>query len=413
MTTGIQPTGTDTMRYHRPVGERRSRERRHRNVLVAVERRKGSDRRAAAATRFGASSSVHPDVVQDVSSDRGRAVQRAAADAESAWRNEYGEAIDLQEVKEHLAAIVHAVDDEAPRMALEPRLRSVLGRRLLEMVRVELIRNWRLDDPGTHSACEILATLDTLEALRTAIEPNWTNYFASRLSGPDGLGLVVEVAHDLRSPLTSILFLAETLQRGQSGDVNELQSRQLGLIYSAALGLSEMASNVIELARSGNRLASDEPTPFSIKDLLWSVCDITLPIAAEKGLTIKVVPPASDHRLGQPLALSRVLLNLTTNALNFTEGGFVEIAARERGPLEVEFSVRDTGPGIAPEALDTLCSPFRRKPGGNEYAFSGTGVGLALCRRLVEAMDSELRVESRPNWGTRFCFAVRLEETLL
>ena len=184
------------------------------------------------------------------------------------------------------------------------------------------------------------------------------------------------------------------------------------MIYSAALGLSEMASNVIELARNGNRLASDEPTAFSIKDLLWSVCDIIRPIAAEKGLTVNVVPLASDHRLGQPLALSRVLLNLATNALNFTESGFVEIAAREQGPLEVEFSVRDTGPGITPEAVDTLCSPFRRRPGGDEYAFSGTGVGLALCRRLVEAMNSELRVESRPHWGTLFRFTVRLEENL-
>ncbi len=411
MTTGLRATGTDSRRYRRPLGERRRRERRCRNGLVAIERRKGADRRAA-TTAASEPISIRPNVVQDLPSDRGRAVQKAVADAESTWRNEYGEAVDLQEVKDLLAAIVHAVDDEAPRVDLEPHLQSVLGRHLLEMVRTELIRNWRLDDPETHSACEILATLDTLEALRTAMEPNWTNYFASRLAGPDGLGLVVEVAHDLRSPLTSILFLAETLQRGQSGDVNELQSRQLGLIYSAALGLSEMASNVIELARNGNRLASDEPTPFSIPDVLWSVFDITRPIAAEKGLTIKVVPPASDHRLGQPLALSRVLLNLTTNALNFTDGGFVEIAAREQGSLEVEFSVRDTGPGIALEALDTLCSPFRRKPGGDEYAFSGTGVGLALCRRLVEAMNSELRIESRPDWGTRFYFTVRLEQTL-
>jgi len=85
--------------------------------------------------------------------------------------------------------------------------------------------------------------------------------FSSRLSGPDGLDLVVEVAHDLRSPVTSIIFLAETLSRGQSGDINDLQRRQLRLIYSAALGLSSMASDVIELARGGDQLVEREQSP--------------------------------------------------------------------------------------------------------------------------------------------------------
>src|SRR5437867_9069491 len=74
------------------------------------------------------------------------------------------------------------------------------------------------------------------------------------LAGPNGLDLVVELAHDLRSPLTSILFLAEALQQGQGGAVTPEQSRQLGLIYSAALCLCATASDVLELARGGHRL---------------------------------------------------------------------------------------------------------------------------------------------------------------
>ena len=212
-----------------------------------------------------------------------------------------------------------------------------------------------------------------------------------------------------RSPLTSILFLSETLQRRLSGDLNELQHRQLGLIYSASLGLSELASDLIELARGGNRLAESEPTPLSLSEVMESVRDIVRPMAEEKGLDIRLLPPENDHRLGHPLALSRVLLNLTTNALKFTDSGFVEVVARETNQTRVEFSVRDTGRGISPAALERLYAPFRRTNQGDGYAFSGTGLGLALCRQLVAVMNSTLHVETRANWGTRFFFDLDLD----
>jgi signal transduction histidine kinase len=177
--------------------------------------------------------------------------------------------------------------------------------------------------------------------------------------------------------------------------VSDLQHRQLGLVYSAALGLSELASNVIELARGGTRLADDDPVPFSVTEALEAVHNMVHPMAEEKGLQIRLLAPACDHRLGHPDSLSRILLNLTTNALKFTEEGFVEIVAREKNLTQVEFSVRDSGKGINPEAQETLYLPFRRAVEGDGYHFSGTGLGLALCRRLVEVMGSQLEVESR------------------
>jgi signal transduction histidine kinase len=337
-------------------------------------------------------------------------LQAAAERVAASWSNEAGDAAGDQEVADLIGAIVRHVAAPTARSPVDARLSSVVGRRLLELFRTEVIRSWRESDqpPGTS---EILHTLQRIEMLQQAIGPSWDQYFASRLAGPGGLELVVEVAHDLRSPLTSILFLAEMLQRGRSGDVNELQHRQLGLVYSAALGLSTMASNVIEMARGGNRLAEEEPSPFSVREILESVHDIVRPIAEEKGLSVQIAHPIEDHRLGHPQALSRVLLNLTTNALKFTEEGFVRIDARKRGRAEVEFSVRDSGNGISPKALETLYMPFRRSATGDGYAFSGTGLGLALSRKLVEAMGSELRVETKPGWGTRFYFELHLAPT--
>ena len=241
-----------------------------------------------------------------------------------------------------------------------------------------------------------------------AIEPGWAQDLTARLSGPDGLELLVQIAHDLRTPLTSILFLAETLQRGQSGPVSELQRRQLGLIYGAALGLSSVASDVIELARGGDQLVEKEPEPFSVSGVLQSVRDIVWPIAEEKRLTLRLLPPPTDQRLGHPIALSRVLLNLTTNALKFTDEGYVEIVTRETAPTGVEFAVRDSGKGIDPAVVNSLYEPFRQSAGGRRLCFSDTGLGLTMCRKLVQAMDSELHVETRPGWGTRFYFEVDL-----
>jgi signal transduction histidine kinase len=288
-----------------------------------------------------------------------------------------------------------------------------LGRRVLESLRSEVLHAWRAVSPPPEPA-DVLALFEALERVREALELDDTEDFRSRLSGADGLDLVVEVAHDLRSPLTSILFLADTLGRGQSGGLNELQQRQLRLIYSAALGLNSLASDVIELARGGDRLVETEPEPFSIAEVLESLHRMVRPIAEEKGLEIHYTIPTSERREGRPMALSRVLLNLTTNALKFTDEGFVAIAGKAKGLTGVEFSVRDTGHGITKDALSTLFNPFqhsRARRGHTGYHFSGTGLGLAMCRKLVTAMGSELKCESRPDWGTRFYFEVDLPIT--
>src|SRR5216110_2571096 len=278
--------------------------------------------------------------------------------------------------------------NETPQV--DKRINSAFGRRLLELLRHEIVEGWR--DGGAPDS-ELLPLLVAIERVRVAIEPSWAQTFAQHLSGSDGLALLMDVAHDLRSPLTSILVLAETLQRGQSGAVNDVQRRQLGLIYTAALGLSSVASDIIEFTQGGDQLAEtlqrgqsgavndvqrrqlgliytaalglssvasdiieftqggdqlveQEPSPFSITAMLESVRDIVRPIAEEKHLTVRLLAPTHDQRMGHSVALSRVLLNLTTNALKFTDDGYVEIVAQEiggEGSNRIEFAVRDSG----------------------------------------------------------------------
>ena len=292
----------------------------------------------------------------------------------------------------------------------EPGIRerpsSQLRQLLLDRLEAEI-----LSEQGRGNLADVHSlerVLEALEQVRSALLLDPDDLVKVPFSGPRGSELVAEIAHDLRSPLTSILTLAETLQRGQSGEVNDVQRRQLGLIYSAALALSSTASDLIELAHGGDSLAQKERSPFSVTDMLESVHDIVYPLAEEKGLGLQHSVGISEWRLGYPLALSRVLLNLTTNALKFTDEGFVEIAVSATNPNEVEFSVRDTGKGLDSDSLATLYQPFRRMSGRQGYCFSGTGLGLVICRRLVEALGSSLEIETEKGWGTRFHFRIKL-----
>jgi len=355
---------------------------------------------------------LQPAPGEDDAGTPGAMLRAAAAAVRTTWQDERGDALDAAEATQVLEWLVtaaqHAAWGGAPER--EGSAANSLGRHLLEQLRAELVRAWRAAEPPPAPEA-VLTVLEAVERVREAVDPDWSQYFTSRLTGPDGLNLVVDVAHDIRSPLTSVLFLAETLGRAQSGPVNELQRRQLRLIYSAALGLSTLTSDVIELARGGDQLVDKEAEPFSLTELLESLHDVVRPVAEEKGLALRFTVTTSDHRLGRPLPLSRVLLNLTSNALKFTDEGYVEITIKAKGLNRVEFSVRDTGRGISKEAIASLYLPFRRsrsRKGPSGYHFSGTGLGLAMCRKLLEALGSELKYETRPDWGTRFFFALDL-----
>ncbi len=319
------------------------------------------------------------------------------------WRHFSEDAVSQAEVAAGVAEVVARVLEAADGNEFEEyTTASPLARRVLAGLRREVV-----DRCGGPSA-DWAALLKAIERVAVSQEARWSDRFQDRMTGPTGLDLIVEVAHDLRSPLTSILFLAETMLHGRSGPLTPLQERQLGLVYSAAFGLNAVASDVIELVRGGDRLVGREKQPFSVGEVLESVRDIVLPIAEEKGLELRFEGPAADHRMGHPGALNRILLNLTTNALKFTAEGFVEVKVVELDGDTVECSVRDTGRGIPAAAMPTLFEPFRRRQQPGDYAFSGSGLGLSICRKLVEAMGSDLTVKTVQGEGTWFAFRLQL-----
>ena len=346
------------------------------------------------------------ELVRPVAGVSSRLLTKAVRRVEARWLQLYGPSNDTGDIPRLLAAFALAadrrdaqyVDDLFPRPALR------LSQHLLDLIEDELVTIWNAGEAASH---HVLPAVAAVRDVRAAIEQRFQHLPGAPLLGADGLEFLIEFAHDLRSPLNAVLFLAENLQQGRSGAVNGLQRRQLGLIYSAALALSGVASNALGLARERDYLEESEPTPFSITEMFESIRDIVRPMAEEKGLALHLVPPRVDLRLGHPLELNRTLLNLATNGLKFTHQGSVSIQAEDSDGDQLVFSVSDTGGGINPQAREALFQPFRRSSGEQRYTFSSTGLGLAIARRLVAAMGGKLAFDTSSE-GTRFYFTLDL-----
>jgi len=259
------------------------------------------------------------------------------------------------------------------------------------------------------SATDLLQSVTAIERLSAALEGDVAVRFAQQVSGRDAQQRLVEVAHDMRSPLNAILLLVERLQHGHGGPVTNTQQHHLSLVYSAAFGLSSMANDLMDIARGGARLLAEPPRAFSISSVLRSVRDVVQPVAAERRLTLRFSGPPNDQRLGQESALQRVLLNLTTNALKFTTVGSVTVEVQQCvDPDALQFVVEDTGRGMPSSQLDDIFTSISAPRTATPESFSADGFGLALCRKLVTAMRGELVVESRVDHGTRFTFSLQL-----
>lgn len=281
----------------------------------------------------------------------------------------------------------------------------VLAHEYVDRLRSHLVRE--LSGCGCLDGRDVVRTMALLEQLSEAWKQTDRGKFMACLTGSESSSAVVAIAHDMRSPLSSILILVESLRRGgwSKGAGTAIRNRQLGLIYGAAHGLATLASDLIDAARGEEHFDGDA-RPFSIVETMRSVRAIVQPIAEEKGLTLVIEHPAIDARVGQSAPLHRVLLNLTSNALRYTENGSVTLGCREITSERVQFWVEDTGGGLPQAVQDTLFDAFRPEP--IALRFSSAGLGLATVRALLCAMGTTLRVETSPERGTRLSFGLEL-----
>ncbi len=249
------------------------------------------------------------------------------------------------------------------------------------------------------TACEIERMFEVLSSAQAELLDHWHSIESLRRAE-----LLAEGFHDLHSPLTSVLFLADALYGGQSGPLTQAQRRQIRLIYTASLTLLNLVDNVLSSRNFEAGEAKAELRPFSLAAIVEEVHRITRPLAEQSQLWLHFEPDCNQARIGDPDVLRRVLLNLVTNAISYTDDGGVTIRLQESdGDLVI--LVEDTGPGIAEQQLAELFTPFRAgrdDRGRGDGRFSGAGLGLSICHRLARLVGGDIWVETELGVGSRF-----------
>ncbi len=222
---------------------------------------------------------------------------------------------------------------------------------------------------------------------------------------------VANVSHEIRTPLNAITGTGYLLQRTP---LSKKQQNYLERIQSASDSLLAVINDVLDYSKIESGHFSIEPRCFRLDDLFEAVGNVTMDKAHSKGLTylFDIEPGLPAELIGDASRLRQILLNLTFNAIKFTETGAVVVSCRAKSRTEndirLEFCVKDTGIGIAPEMQTAIFKEFSQGDASISRTHGGTGLGLTISHRLVELMDGTIWVESEEGIGSAFCFDLRL-----
>lgn len=217
--------------------------------------------------------------------------------------------------------------------------------------------------------------------------------------------LVGMFAHDLKSPVVAVAGLLNRLLRGKLGDLNEGQAASLNIIIQEILRLEKLISNFLDFTRLDLHLITPLSSAVQVEQECQEVLARLAVRAEARGITLQADFPQGVVVLqADPLLLQRALENLLENAIKYSAPGSRVLLKVRESPQEVQFSVQDEGPGIAPSDLPHLFEIlYRGKSAGAE---AGLGLGLAIVKRIVEAHGGRIWVESEEGRGATFFFTL-------
>ncbi len=209
------------------------------------------------------------------------------------------------------------------------------------------------------------------------------------------------MSHELRTPLNGILGYAQLLQKDDS-KLGEKQKRQVAAVAASGEHLLTLIDDVLDLSKIEAGRVDVVPVSCRLESILPETVEIVRSEAESKGLELRTefssrLPPEIEI---DAVKLRQILLNLLGNAVKFTSNGSVSLRVKTLPDNHLEMVVGDTGLGMSEKELETVFEPFRQGSAGLEKG--GTGLGLSITRHLIEIMDGELEVESRPGEGTTF-----------
>jgi len=231
---------------------------------------------------------------------------------------------------------------------------------------------------------------------------------ASRTKGE----FLANMSHEIRTPLNAIIGLSYLATRGEAPPRTK---DYLDKIKSSAQALLGIVNDILDVSKIEAGKLTLERTAFSLDDVLTHLADVIGHKASEKGIELLFSTPRELPRelYGDPLRLGQVLLNLTSNAVKFTEHGQIVVGVKEIRRDEqrvwLEFSVSDSGIGMTPEQLAKLFEAFTQADSSITRKYGGTGLGLSISQSLVDKMGGSIEATSERTKGSTFRFVVPLE----
>ncbi len=226
---------------------------------------------------------------------------------------------------------------------------------------------------------------------------------------------LANMSYELRTPLNSIIGFSRVIIKGIDGPINGVQEQDLNAIYNSGQHLLGLINDVLDLSKiEAGKMELAFEDDVNLNDLIHSVMSTVIGLVKDKPIDLKKdIDPNLPTIRADPIKVRQILINLFSNAAKFTEEGSITVQAktgtRPDGNQEIFISVTDTGPGIAIEDQKKLFQPFSQVDGSLTRKTGGSGLGLSICRHLVEMHGGRIDLESEPGVGTRFYFTLPVQ----
>jgi len=222
------------------------------------------------------------------------------------------------------------------------------------------------------------------------------------------------MSHEIRTPMNAIIGFTKVLIKTE---ISEKQKEYLNAIKTSGDALIVLINDILDLAKVDSGKMTFEVIPFNLKSSISAMLHVFETKFLEKNLELEYIfdDKIPDTLLGDPVRLHQIILNLVSNAVKFTHKGKVVVSVKSVAETDqqvtVEFTVSDTGIGIADKKLDQIFENFQQASSNTSRIFGGTGLGLAIVKQLVEGQGGEIQVESELNKGSSFSFYLNFAKT--